>query len=453
MKVSCSVSRIVGGLLICRSIAMATAGGALPKQQELTALDAAAGDWFGFSVATDGHYIVVGARNDDSGKGSAYLFEWNESTETWDPVIKLSAPDGQANDWFGQAVAVSGDTVAVGADGRSSEAGAVYLFKRDFGGTDHWGQLPLLTPSDGAAGDRFGNSLDFSGEVLAVGSPYGGACAGPWGAYGAAYLFGRDVGGADSWGLIKEVLDPSPSNCETMGIVAIDGDTLAVGAFSANDTCPLIDSECRSGAVVIFQQDEGGLGNWGKVSRLVVPSGGDTNEYFGASLDLSGDDLIVGAFVADPPTNVGAAFIYSRNQGGANAWGYVASPTSAVANEQNWFGEGVGISGDHAVVGERFGDDPVTDAGSAYLYARDQGGASTWGRRYLLEKDSPEETDFFGAAVAISGDIIVVGARQDNGACPSNPDCGSGSATVFTLDIFSDGFENGDWSRWSWSAS
>ena len=114
-------------------------------------------------------------------------------------VKKLLASDAQADDWFGWSVAVSGTSAVVGAyleDAGGSEAGAAYVFQRDQGGTDNWGEVTKLTASDGDLYIRFGWSVAVSGDTAIVGASFddtGGNDA------GAAYVFQRDQGGTADW--------------------------------------------------------------------------------------------------------------------------------------------------------------------------------------------------------------------------------------------------------------
>jgi FG-GAP repeat protein len=144
------------------------------QQQKLIASDATANDFFGYSVAISGETIVVGAPIDTVGanvqQGSAYVFV--RSGASWSQQQKLTAVDGAASDWFGFAVSISGDTVAVGAFrntvGSHAEQGSLYVFVRS--GTS-WSQQQKLTASDGAANDHFGGSAAISGNTVVVGSP------------------------------------------------------------------------------------------------------------------------------------------------------------------------------------------------------------------------------------------------------------------------------------------
>jgi hypothetical protein len=159
------------------------------QQAKLTASDGAASDYFGISVASSGDTALVGAYEDDSLKGSAYVFV--RSGTTWSQQAKLTAADGAANDYFGRSVALSGDTALVGAYGDDSLKGSAYVFVRS-GAT--WSQQAKLTAADGAASDYFGISVALSGDTALVGAYWDTVGANP--NQGSAYVFVRVINDA-----------------------------------------------------------------------------------------------------------------------------------------------------------------------------------------------------------------------------------------------------------------
>ncbi len=139
---------------------------------KLTASDAAASDKFGWSVAINGDTALVGAQYNDSGgsnSGSAYIFQRDQGgADNWGQVKKLTASDAAGGDRFGSAVALDGDTALVGAEmdaDNGDDYGSVYIFERNQGGTDNWGEVKEIHASDGAAHDQFGASVALSGET------------------------------------------------------------------------------------------------------------------------------------------------------------------------------------------------------------------------------------------------------------------------------------------------
>ena len=225
--------------------------GAWSEVGKLTASDGVSGDDFGVSVALDGDTVVVGASGDD-GEGSAYVFtKPNTGWATANETAKLATFGGSAGDDFGTSVAVQGETVVVGATGDDDNgggSGSAYVFAKPANGV--WAtatETAKLTAFDGAAGDRFGNSVAVDGDTLVVGSWSDDAYA------GSAYLFIRPAGG---WATANETARLTASDGaagDWFGTsVAVDGDKVAVGA-SGND-----DSGSQSGSAYVFIKPAGG---------------------------------------------------------------------------------------------------------------------------------------------------------------------------------------------------
>ena len=158
------------------------------QQQKLEAGDAAAGDLFGHSVAISGETVVLGAPQDASAQGSAYVFV--RSGGVWSHQQKLVASDAAADDQFGTSVTISGETIVIGAPrdngAAGSDQGSAYVFVRS-GGV--WSQQEKLVASDAAANDQFGYSVAISGATAVVGAPLDDRGAGS--DQGSAYLFVR----------------------------------------------------------------------------------------------------------------------------------------------------------------------------------------------------------------------------------------------------------------------
>jgi len=267
-------------------------------------------------------------------------------------VKKLTAGDGAAGDASGISVAVSGDTIVVGADIcvlGTHNGGAAYVFTRNWGGAENWGQVKKLIASDGAGGDGFGNSVAVSGDTLVVGTP--DADIGGQKNAGAAYLFTRNQGGTDNWGQVKKLTASDGAAYDNFGdSVTISSDTIVVGAPWYENTL---------GAAYLFTRNQGGVDNWGQVKKL-TPNVSALYDYFGRSAAVSGDIVVVGM----GPWHM-AAHIFSRNQGGADNWGQVKKLTHLDGVGWSCFGRSVVVSGDAVVVGAHGNDG---DRGAAYVY-------------------------------------------------------------------------------------
>ena len=338
----------------------------LSEVTKLVPSDAQAGP-IGFSVAISGDTAVVGARSDSVG-GATYLFQRDQGgAGNWGEVKKLVASDAETNDQFGYSVAVNGDTAVVGAwleDGGGTSAGAAYVFQRDQGGPNNWGQVKKLTASDAQANDEFGFSVAVNGDTAVVGAPFEDAAGGCCDDFGAAYVFQRDQGSADNWGQVKKLTASGAQPGAEFGhSVAVSGDDAVVGAYL--ERVGLISD---AGTAYVFGRDQGGADNWGEVKKLTA-SDVQAGDNFGYSVAVSGDTTVVGARHEDAGGNTaGAAYVFERDQGGADNWGEVEKLIASDAQTNDQFGWSAAISGDTAVVGARFEDAGGNNAGAAYVY-------------------------------------------------------------------------------------
>ncbi len=320
------------------------------QTKKLTASDAAANDRFGYSIAINGDTVVVGASGKNSNTGAAYIFERNQGgAENWGQVKKLTASDAAVNDQFGISVSINADTVVVGASGKNSPStGAAYIFERNQGGAENWGQVKELTASDPAAYASFGYSVAINAGTVVVGA-YGKVP-------GAAYIFERNQGGDENWGQVKKLTASDAVGGDQFGIsVAINIDTVAVGANHGN--------RATSGAVYIFERNQNGVESWGQVQELTADDATLLDE-FGISVAIDGDTMFVGASAGNRGTG-GAAYILERNQNGVEGWGQMQKLTASDAAAYDQFGASVRIDGDTVVVGA-LGKNSYT--GAAYIF-------------------------------------------------------------------------------------
>jgi len=337
---------------------------------------------------------------------------------TIDPTITedkiLSAWDKAAQDYFGWSVAVSGDTVVVGAWGANSggtDRGQAYVFSRNQGGTNTWGLVMTLIASDQTDFDWFGYSVAVSGDTVVVGAPY----ASSGGAYGGqAYVFSRNQGGTNTWGQVKVLSASDQADYNKFGYsVAVSGDTVVVGAYYADS------GGSYRGQAYIFSRNQGGTNFWGQVKVLSASDKADFN-YFGWSVAVSGNTVVVGA------TNSyswgvygGQAYVFSRNQGGTNTWGQVKILSASDKEEGNYFGYSVAVSEDTGVVGAYGAYSGGVDGGLAYVFLQLAPTVSNIGvfrnSTHLFYVDYNGNGAWNGASIdrqytfGISGDLPVTG--------------------------------------------
>jgi hypothetical protein len=411
---------------------------------KLSGADSAAYDAFGCSVSVSGDTAIVGAWNAwvgaNYGQGTAYIFYRNQGgPDAWSQVAKLIAADGKASANFGYSVSVSGDTAVVGARwatvGDNPEQGAAYVFYRDQGGPDAWGQLARLAAADGAVEDHFGSSVSVSGDTAIVGAS--DAWVGGNNDQGTAYVFYRDLGGVNAWGQAAKLTAADGAAYDFFGTsVSVIGDTAVVGVPGAD-----VGSNENQGAAYILYRNLGGPDAWGQATKLSADDGAEL-DGFGFSVSVSGDTAFVGALWADVggAADQGAAYVFYRDLGGTGAWGQVAKLTADDGALNDHFGFSASVSGDTAVVGAELSDVGGTaDQGAVYVFYRDQSGPNAsgaalrteqqWGQVAKLTADDGAANDYFGSSVAISGDTPLGGAWQaDIGGRPDQ-----GAAYVFAL--------------------
>jgi hypothetical protein len=404
------------------------------QMAKLLASDGTADVYFGGSVAVSGDTVVAGAVFDDIGangsQGSVYVFVkpaggWANMTET----AKLTASDGAAGDNLGGSVAINGDTVVAGARrsdiGGDIDQGAAYIFVKPAGGWADMTQTAKLTASDGAANDYFGSSVTISGDTVVVGADFNDV--GPNADQGAAYVFVKPAGGwADMTQTAKLTTSDGAAEDSFGCSVAVSGDTMVVGAEFAD-----FGAIENQGLAYVFMKPAGG---WADMTQTCIlrPLHGAAEDYFGSSISVNGDTVVVGAYGEDVGANElqGSAYVFVKPAGG---WPTISTTQTAKlmafdGAAFDWFGTSVAVSGDTVVVGA--GDKKVGSnaaQGSAYVFVKPARGWANMTQAAKLTATDGAAEDKFGIFVAISGDTVVVGARSDVVSANTN----QGSAYVF----------------------
>lgn len=368
-------------------VASVVAASVLPTQAfadrssfTLTASDGTPDAKFGISVAMSDDTLVVGAPDEDGtedGEGAAYVFMRNGSA--WTQTQRLAASDPIAGQKFGFAVAMSGDTLVIGGQREPSDPGpgAAYVFVRS---GDVWTEQEKLASSGSANGDMFGIDVAVDGDVATVG------------ASGAAYVFTRTGG---SW--VEEAKLTTSDNAPIGGSVSLSDDTVVVGAATAK-----VGLFPEQGAVYVFTRDEDG---WTERARLVAEDGGPV-ENFADSTALSGNTLVVGAPFDDVGLTPKQGSVYVFRGSGAT-WTQQAKLTASDGSAGDMFGRSVAIDGRTVVVGAQWDDTfPLVDHGSAYVFRRS---GRSWAEKEKLTPADPEG-GLFGVSAALSDNTILVGA-------------------------------------------
>ncbi len=364
-------------------------------ESKLTASDASAGDLFG-RVAISGHNVVVGSYYDDSQKGSGYVFKFDGAT--WSEEAKLTASDGAANDHFGNSVSIDGETLVVSAATDDNYTGSAYVFR--FDGLN-WNEEVKLTASDGEAYDFFGTTVAISGDIIVVGADQ------EYGQRGAAYVFRFD---GTSWSEEAKLIASDWASSDYFGQVAISGDIIASGSYRDDDKgsdsgavyifrfdglnwneevkltasdgaggdhfgAPVTVSEDENTLVVGSNNDESTTGaayvfvfdgtNWVEQAKLTA-SDGSPGDHFGSNVGISENIVVVGSVFDD--FQAGSAYVFEYD--GTN-WGEQYKITASDGIAGDYFGGSLGISGSTIVAGASGDDDAGDRSGSAYVFSFD----------------------------------------------------------------------------------
>ena len=396
------------------------------QQAYLKASNTDAADSFGSSIALMDDTLVVGApfeasaakgvngsQTDNTAFGAGAVYVFVRSGTTWTQQAYLKASNAERLDVFGASVALSGNTLAVGAPGESSSAtgvngdqasnaaetsGAAYVFAR--AGTV-WTQQAYIKASNTGVGDDFGLSVTLSGDTLAVGAPNeDSAAAGINGSQnnegtpeaGAVYVFTR-TGAA--WMQQAYIKASNTATSDLFGTtVALSRDTLAVGAFGEDSNATGVngnqtnDGARESGAVYVFVR---GGAIWTQQAYLKASNTG-SGQNFGLSLCLVGDTLATGA-----PGESSAATGVGGNQG----------------------------------------DNTAPGAGAAYVFVRT---GTTWMPHAYVKASNSGNEDAFGGAIALGRDTLMVSASNEASAAvginpasgqADNASSGAGAVYVF----------------------
>jgi FG-GAP repeat len=368
---------------------------------------------FGSAVGIEGDFMVVGEPDWNKGLGAAYILQRSREG-VWRIENVLLAEDGEAGDHFGSAVSISGDTVIVGAPfgtgcKNGNNVGATYVFQRNWGGSNQWGQVRKIV-GGGGCNTRFGQAVDIAGDTVVVGTS------------SDASIFMRNTSGSNAWGMTKR-LQPADFTLGFGESVSVSFDTVVVGTD-------------LSDAAYIFLRNQGGTGNWGQVKKLIpTDKGKNSIKSFGRSVAVSVNTVVVGDLEQNIDINnngslecvetsdecaVGAAYVFERNQGGREAWGQVKKLLASDRGGFDKFGRSVAIWGDLLVVGADF--KPFGDGvGAGYVFGRFAGGG--WGQTKKLEASDAFFGFHVGSSVSISGTRVVLGAPR-----PTNNDGTNGEA-------------------------
>ena len=389
---------------------------------------------FGHDISISGNYALISAPADDGladGKpsldwaGAAYLFFNDQGI--WKQIKKIYPPVRTAYSYFGVSVCIKDDYIIIGSESETDVneqnwvpgAGAAYIFAKDQGGADNWGFVKKVTSPNRQINEYFGRNVAIDGDNAIAGAYY----------QARAYVLEKNAGETNNWGAVATLLPQAGNSSSSFGgRVAISGEHVVVGAYTDDNsgTGPALE---ESGSAYIFKKTLGGANNWG-LAKKITASSITENANFGLSVSINGDQVVVGApheRVMVGPTlmySVGAAYLFSKNNGGLDQWGFEKKLTADVRRDRSNFGFSVAIRRGTVVVGaqtEAFdykNEDYVINAGAAWVFSENLGGIGNWGQTAKIHAPDRDKDDLFGNAVALNDTLILVGAIGENNGGP-----------------------------------
>jgi hypothetical protein len=388
-------------LCVAASAQRAAGTYALVQLAELTPTNQVNQDWFGVSSAVSGNTVVVGAFDANIEKtGAAYVYVkpssgWGNMTQT----AMLTPSDG--GEGFGTSVAISGDTIIVGAANASNlfpqtqGPGAAYIFVKPASGWTDMTETAKLAASDGANGDAFGYNVSMSGNTAAVGALFAHSGA------GAAYVFVKPASGWSKMTQTAELTASDATTFDNMGSVAIHGNTVVTGAYGHNNFM---------GAAYVFVKPSTG---WKNMTQRAELKSTKANQIYGFSVATDGKTAIVGAVGANQ--GIGAAFLYvKRASGWKSTSKFTARLTASSSSGVSGLSQGISISGRTIVLGA-----PGTTVGSnsgqgaVLVYHEPTTGWKTTSKFAAeLTASDGAANDNLGVSAAVNCSTIVGGATK-----------------------------------------
>lgn len=359
----------------------------------------------------------------------------------------LVPASSENRDQFGFRLAMSGDVLAIGANGEdgavggingdqqdngAENSGAVYVYRQSGQGWMQEAYVKASNPggypfSPHQQADRFGTSIALDGDTLVIGAIGEDSSAiGVNGEQdnndsadsGAVYVYRRSGG---TWVQEAYLKASNPDRHDLFGSsVAIFGDTLVIGATGESSNARGINgaeadnSSLASGAVYVFRR----CGSVWEQEAYLKASNGDAEDLFGTSVAISGHTLVVGAYAeasrsagvqADPSdnslSNAGAVYVFERDP---SAWSQVAYVKPSDTSSGQFFGVEVAIEGDTFVAAA---SGEVSGAGAVYIFGRS---GNTWSQEARLTASNGRPSDHFGGSIALSSEYLAVGAQRES---------------------------------------
>ena len=370
------------------------------KVQKINATEPLKNSLFGYSIAQDENWLVIGSPGPD------IISVFELKSETWELFENVGIETNSFSS-FGYSVDVYDGTIAVGDRTKDDQTGAVYIFDFD----SAWALSQELVASDGysvnpfsGTGPQFGFIVSIDGNTLAV------SAQGDDGKKGAVYIFERNQ---NVWEETQKLTASDGAAADWFGIALdLHGDVLVVSASYDDDLGE------QSGSAYVFNRIDG---QWVQTQKLVA-NDGDAEEYFGESVVVSDEFVFIGGRTNSSAGNKsGAVYVFAEVD---EDWIEVQKIEPKKPEAQGLFGHSIGYANGFLAVGAPGANPKGTFSGTSYLYEFSNG---MWGDEIELAAFDGLAQDYFGSTISLYEDRLVIGAYSGN-AGPNSPDVGAAYA-------------------------
>jgi hypothetical protein len=399
------------------SAALEGDSGAFAQQGELSDSPGARGEEFGEAVAVSGRTLVVGTihhidASTDLEPGAAYVF--TEPASGWahaKQVAVLKAPRGQSEEAFGRSVAISGNTIVIGAPfrevARHTDQGTACVFVKPASGWRSASPTAELTATGGAADEFFGESVAISADSVLVGAP--GRKVRKHVAQGAVDVFAAPrFPQAGTQRQLAQLTAPGGQANDALGIsVAISGRTVVAGADLHR-----VGGIGAQGVAYIFTKHAAGWRGVRETAEL-TDERPEANELFGRTVAIWRDTVVVGApGRGGANAEQGAAYVFVKpSSGWAGSLTQTAELSASDPGKDDELGGALAISGGLVVAGapgHAIGKNG--EQGAAYAFLKPATGWRSATETAEMTAAGGATGDKLGLSVALSGDTILLGA-------------------------------------------
>lgn len=374
-------------------------------------------DFFGKSCNIDGNRLVVGAfASTTTRPGSAHVFELQNGV--WTQTARLLPSDGLAGDEFGNSVGISGDALIVGSEFNDnpagSNAGAAYVFERGLDG--RWLEKQKIQPLDARQSHHFGEYVAIEGTVAVIGCRFDSQVGNN---AGAAYVFERGLDGV--WAQTAKLIGSGAKrNDLSADTVAIGGGRIVMSSYRSDASGP------HSGSAYLFEKVNG---KWTQTAQLAANDGAGE---LSRGVAIHGDRVVLGARLESTMgTAAGAGYVFEKWNG---QWIQTAKLVPPTAKEYDWIGEAVAVRGDRIALSGHHHDQIGSNSGVAFVYELQNG---AWVETKVLQSSTASQNDEFSFALSLADTTLLATSPFDGG------NVGSGFVFSFQPELCSCGGTGG----------